>query len=102
VVTADPPSLNVIDHGPGVRPDQRHAIFRRFWQGGRDQKGGAGLGLDIAARTVIAHGGVISVDDAPEGGAIFTMQFETIPAGTLETPLPFREQPARPESLLRL
>jgi hypothetical protein len=51
---------------------------------------------------VIAHGGVISVDDAPEGGAIFTMQFETIPAGTLETPLPFREQPARPESLLRL
>jgi signal transduction histidine kinase len=85
-----------------VRPDQRHAIFRRFWQGGRDQKGGAGLGLDIAARTVIAHGGVISVDDAPEGGAIFTMQFETIPAGTLETPLPFREQPAGPESLLRL
>jgi signal transduction histidine kinase len=102
VVTADPPSLNVIDHGPGVRPDQRHAIFRRFWQGGRDQKGGAGLGLDIAARTVIAHGGVISVDDAPEGGAIFTMQFETIPAGTLETPLPFREQPAGPESLLQL
>jgi signal transduction histidine kinase len=78
VVEDGPPSLKVIDHGPGVRPDQRNEIFRRFWQGGRDQKGGAGLGLDIAARTVIAHGGAISVSDAPEGGAIFTMEFQTI------------------------
>ncbi len=75
MVEADPPSLKVVDRGPGVHADQRHAIFRRFWQGGRDQKGGAGLGLDIAARTVVAHGGAISVSDAPEGGAVFTMQF---------------------------
>src|SRR6185437_3999139 len=78
VVADDPPSLKVIDHGPGVRPNQRNEIFRRFWQGERDQKGGAGLGLDIAARTVVAHGGVISVSEAPEGGAIFTMEFQTI------------------------
>ena len=71
----------MIDHGPGVRP-QRHAIFRRFWQGGREaNKGGAGLGLDIAARTVVAHGGVISVEEAPEGGAVFTMQFEIAARG---------------------
>ena len=63
-----------------MRPEQRHAIFRRFWQGGRDQNGGAGLGMDIAARTVVAHGGVMSVGEAPEGGAIFTMQFEALAA----------------------
>jgi signal transduction histidine kinase len=81
VVLADPPSIKVIDHGPGVRQEQREAIFRRFWQGGRDQKGGAGLGLDIAARTVIAHGGAISVDVAPDGGgAAFTMAFEPLTA----------------------
>ncbi len=78
LVEADPPSLKVADRGPGVDPEQRRAIFRRFWQGGRDQKGGAGLGLDIAARTVVAHGGTISVGDAPEGGAVFTMQFQRL------------------------
>ena len=36
--------------------------------------------MDIAARTVVAHGGVMSVEDAPEGGAVFTMQFESLPA----------------------
>jgi signal transduction histidine kinase len=79
-IAADPPSISVVDKGPGVPEGQRHAIFRRFWQGGRDQKlGGAGLGLDIVARTVVAHGGVISVGDAPQGGAVFTMEFERLP-----------------------
>jgi signal transduction histidine kinase len=77
IVVANPPAISVIDRGPGVPPDLRQAIFGRFWQGGRDQSNGAaGLGMDIAARTVFAHGGIISVDDAPDGGAIFTMQFD--------------------------
>jgi signal transduction histidine kinase len=91
VVEADPPSLKVIDHGPGVRPDQRTEIFRRFWQGGRDQNGGAGLGLDIAARTVVAHGGAISVGEAPEGGAIFTMEFQALAEARAEVKPPSRE-----------
>jgi signal transduction histidine kinase len=103
IVVADgPPSLKVIDHGPGVRPDQRDEIFRRFWQGGRDQNGGAGLGLDIAARTVVAHGGAISVSNAPEGGAIFTMEFQTITEGMPELNLPFREAHSAPQPLQRL
>ena len=81
IVVANPPAISVIDQGPGVPPDQRHAIFRRFWQGDRGpNKGGAGLGMDIAARTVVAHGGIMSVEDAPNGGAMFTMQFESLPA----------------------
>jgi len=102
VVTADPPSIKVIDHGPGVQEEQRDAIFRRFWQGGRDQKGGTGLGLDIVARTVVAHGGVISVDEASEGGAVFTMQFETLPARTTGIQFPFRQPPSGSQPLLRL
>ena len=81
IVVVNPPAIRVIDRGPGVPASQRHAIFRRFWQGDREaNKGGAGLGMDIAARTVVAHGGVMSVEDAPEGGAVFTMQFELLPA----------------------
>jgi signal transduction histidine kinase len=99
VVESDPPSLKVIDHGSGVRPDQRNEIFRRFWQGGRDQNGGAGLGLDIAARTVVAHGGAISVGEAPEGGAIFTMQFQSFSGEGPEPGLPSREARSKAQPL---
>jgi signal transduction histidine kinase len=79
IVVANPPAISVIDQGPGVPPEQRHAIFRRFWQGDRGpNKGGAGLGMDIAARTVVAHGGIMSVEDAPNGGTMFTMHFESL------------------------
>jgi signal transduction histidine kinase len=89
IVVANPPAIRVIDRGPGVPPDQRHAIFRRFWQGDRDpNKGGAGLGMDIAARTVVAHGGIISVEDAPNGGAMFTMQFEPLNGAAPEPQTP--------------
>jgi signal transduction histidine kinase len=89
IVVANPPAIRVIDRGPGVPPDQRQAIFRRFWQGDRDpNKGGAGLGMDIAARTVVAHGGIISVEDGPDGGAMFTMQFEPLNGATPEPQTP--------------
>ena len=68
--------------------------MRSFAASGRAaaiKQGGAGLGLDIAARTVVAHGGIISVDDAPDGGAIFTMQFEALPGGGPELHFAFRE-----------
>jgi len=72
-----PATLRVIDRGPGVKPHERELIFKRFWQGGRD-RGGAGLGMDIVARSVAALGGSVSVEDAPGGGAVFTLQFPTL------------------------
>jgi len=78
IEVSKPPSVKVRDHGPGVPHGEREAIFTRFWQGRRDRGGGAGLGMDIVARTVSALGGTISVDDAPGGGAIFTMRFPEI------------------------
>lgn len=70
----DPPGLRVSDHGPGIDPAMREAIFGRFWQGGRD-RGGAGLGLDIVNRAVSRLGGALLVGTAPTGGAMITMDF---------------------------
>lgn len=67
-----PATLLVHDHGPGVPPDAREAIFTRFWQG-RQKRSGAGLGMDIVARTVAAHGGSITVSDTEAGGALFRL-----------------------------
>jgi two-component system OmpR family sensor kinase len=69
--------IDVIDHGPGVPAAQRDRIFERFHRAdplrSRDQ-GGSGLGLSIAAAVVTAHGGRISVDDTPGGGATFRVE----------------------------
>ena len=67
VVEADPPSLKVIDHGPGVPRIRGMRSSAASGRAAAIRTGGAGLGLDIAARTVVAHGGIISVDEAPEG-----------------------------------
>jgi signal transduction histidine kinase len=79
IAVAEPPSISVIDHGPGIAPERRKQIFERFWRGDQagDQGGGhgVGLGLAIVARTVAAHGATIDIADAPGGGAQITIHF---------------------------
>ncbi|HWI74762.1 MAG TPA: HAMP domain-containing sensor histidine kinase [Baekduia sp.] len=64
--------LQVADNGTGVAPDQRETIFERYRRGARS--GGTGLGLAIVGEIVALHGGTVAVDDAPEGGALFTVE----------------------------
>ena len=64
--------FSVRDSGPGVRPEDREAVFERFRRLGDGVKPGAGLGLYISRGLVEAHGGVVSIGDAPEGGAEFS------------------------------
>jgi signal transduction histidine kinase len=69
-------SLAVSDSGPGVPPEHRDTIFGRFRSGlaGDGRAGaGAGLGLAIVREFVELHGGEISLGDAPDGGALFSV-----------------------------
>ncbi|HEV7492817.1 HAMP domain-containing sensor histidine kinase [Baekduia sp.] len=64
--------LQVADDGPGVPADQRHVIFKRYR---RDPgSGGTGLGLAIVSEIAQLHGGAVAIGDAPEGGALFTVE----------------------------
>ncbi|TDD65520.1 HAMP domain-containing histidine kinase [Actinomadura darangshiensis] len=69
--------LRIADDGPGVAPADRERIFERFVRlddaRSRDE-GGAGLGLAIARDLVLAHGGDLTVGEAPGGGALFEMR----------------------------
>ncbi|MFG2013474.1 sensor histidine kinase [Actinomadura geliboluensis] len=69
--------LRVADDGPGVPPADRERIFERFVRlddaRSRDE-GGAGLGLAIARDLVAAHGGSLTVGEAPGGGALFEVR----------------------------
>lgn len=71
VVLDEDGSVEVRDEGQGIPPEQRELIFQRFWRGDRRRAGSAGLGLAIVARIIKAHGGDISVADAPARGAVF-------------------------------
>ena len=68
-------AVSVRDEGDGVAPELVPRIFRQFWRAKR--RGGAGLGLYIVKGLVEAHGGAITVQRAPGGGAEFRF---TMPA----------------------
>jgi signal transduction histidine kinase len=72
--TANGASMSVTDNGPGVPADQRERIFEPFVRLPRSPRGGTGLGLAIVRRTIELHGGTITCDPAPTGGAKFTLQ----------------------------
>ncbi|MEP9364848.1 ATP-binding protein [Nocardioides sp. CN2-186] len=59
--------LVVEDEGEGIAPEMRRRVFTKFWTGGA--RGGSGLGLYLVNGLVKAHGGTITIEDAPAGGA---------------------------------
>jgi two-component system OmpR family sensor kinase len=70
-------SLSVRDHGPGLPGGSGEHIFDRFWraEGGRERgRAGAGLGLAIVRGVLDAHGGRITAENAPGGGAVFVVR----------------------------
>lgn len=68
-------SLAVRDTGPGLKPGEEEAVFRRFYRGDPARtRGGSGLGLAIAKALVQAMGGQIQAGNHPEGGAVFTLR----------------------------
>jgi signal transduction histidine kinase len=67
--------LTVTDNGPGVPAAERPAIFGRLYRSDASRsRRGFGLGLSLAKAIVEAHGGTIMVDEAPGGGARFTLR----------------------------
>lgn len=68
--------IEVSDNGPGIPLGERKRIFDAFYRIGdelRRTTPGTGLGLALVKRTAETHGGSIKVNDAPGGGARFTL-----------------------------
>ena len=68
--------IRVRDHGPGLPTEDPDALFDRFWRAepGRERgPAGSGLGLAIVAGIVEAHHGRVHAENAPDGGACFTV-----------------------------
>jgi signal transduction histidine kinase len=62
----------VQDNGPGIDPANVERVFEPFFQEAADdsRRTGLGLGLFICCQLVERQGGAVSIDNAPEGGAV--------------------------------
>jgi two-component system sensor histidine kinase KdpD len=66
--------LSVADRGPGIAPANLPRIFDKFFRAPGAPAGGSGLGLTIVKGFVEAHGGSVSAENRPGGGAVFTIR----------------------------
>ncbi|HEV2852552.1 MAG TPA: ATP-binding protein [Thermoanaerobaculia bacterium] len=71
--------IAIEDRGPGIRPEIRERLFHPFVTG---RPGGVGLGLALAQRVVVLHGGRISLEDRDGGGARAVLFFPSEEGGT--------------------
>lgn len=66
----------VEDDGPGIPAKERERIFEPFYRLDRSRDratGGFGLGLSIARKAVLLHGGTVTVEESALGGAKFVI-----------------------------
>ncbi len=64
--------VSVQDTGMGIPSDKLETVFERFWQVGKNDPRGVGLGLYISRSIIEAHGGRISVESIPGAGSTFS------------------------------
>ncbi|TGG90716.1 HAMP domain-containing protein [Natronospirillum operosum] len=76
--TADQVLICVDDDGPGIPAEHRQRIFEPFVRLDKARNrdtGGHGLGLSIAHQIIALHGGTISAESSPLGGARFRIEW---------------------------
>ena len=67
--------LSVQDTGPGIDPADLDKVFIPFFT---TKATGHGVGLPLAHRVITEHGGNLSVENSPAGGARFIMRLPVV------------------------
>jgi two-component system OmpR family sensor kinase len=71
--------LYIRDQGPGVKAEHLASLFEPFVQADPANGQGYGLGLAIAKRAIIAHGGTIRAVNGPTEGLVITVWLPAAP-----------------------
>lgn len=71
-ITDDPPTLSIADNGVGLEDNRAERLLLPFVS---EKPGGFGLGLSLARKIVVIHGGDVELRGAPGQGAVVTMRF---------------------------
>jgi K+-sensing histidine kinase KdpD len=80
--------IEIRDSGRGFAPGTEERVFEKFFRGEHAGKSGAGLGLPICRAIVEAHGGVISAENRPSGGALIRIVLPLVGQAPSIRPVP--------------
>jgi len=69
-------AVRVRDTGPGIAPHILPIVFDRFVS---SKETGVGLGLPVSLRIAQEHGGKLTAENLPQGGASFTLRLPAAP-----------------------
>jgi signal transduction histidine kinase len=81
-------TIELLDTGPGIPPEQLDQLFTRFHRAGRavvDEVRGLGLGLYLTHAIVQAHAGEIRVKSAPGRGSTFSLVLPSLSAASVDS-----------------
>lgn len=67
--------VSIRDRGEGIEPQKLDQIFVPFFT---TKSEGSGIGLSLSRQIMFQHGGRLTAQNHPEGGAIFTLAFPAI------------------------
>ena len=77
--------VHIDDDGIGIPPEERQRVFFAFTRLDRSRDrstGGYGLGLAIVRLVLEQHGGTVTADESPLGGARFTLNWPLLQSVT--------------------
>lgn len=66
--------IRIADDGPGVPPELREKVFYPFFT---TRDGGSGVGLALAQKIALSHGGSIELENGPGGGCSARVRLPT-------------------------
>ncbi len=75
--------VEIRDHGVGVSADDLPRLFEPFFRADRSRtrgSGGLGLGLPLAKRIIVAHGGTLTMTSAPGEGTTASIELPCEPS----------------------
>jgi two-component system, OmpR family, sensor histidine kinase KdpD len=77
--------IRLANDGSSIRPNERQRIFERFYRGAdaRRSTSGSGLGLYVARKIAMAHGGALDLESSEAGDGRVTFLL-TLPAAKSE------------------
>jgi signal transduction histidine kinase len=67
--------VSVRDFGMGLPKDEEEKVFDHFFS---TKPAGMGMGLTIVRSIIETHGGKISAENAPDGGALFSFHLPAV------------------------
>ena len=79
--------VNIEDTGPGLSAEDAARLFERGYRGSYSgATSGGGIGLSIVRRLCDLYGWTVSIAPRPEGGAVATLVFDSLPPTPGEPP----------------